>query len=64
MYDLYETWAKLSELCEEYTEQPLSHDIPFDEGYLFHCNFENIDTERFPSEREFMRGLADEETSN
>jgi hypothetical protein len=64
MYDLYEIWAKLSDLSEEYAEQPFFHDIPFEDGYLFHCNFENVDVGRFPSEREFMRALADEETSH
>ena len=64
MYDLYETWAKLSEFSEAYTEQPFFHDKPFDKGYLFHCNFENVDAERFPNEKEFRKELADEETSN
>jgi hypothetical protein len=52
MYSLYSTWVKLSSLCDEYTEQPFFHDKPFNEGYLFHCNFENVDAERFPSWRD------------
>jgi hypothetical protein len=53
IYRLYDIWAKLKELQKEpYTEQPFFKDVPFDEGYLFHCNFENVDTSRFPNMKE------------
>lgn len=48
IYDLYETWAGLASVVEEFSEQPFFHDKAFKEGYLFHCNFENVDTDRFP----------------
>jgi hypothetical protein len=53
IYRLYDIWARLMEMQEEvYVEQPFFKDIPFDEGYLFHCNFENVDASRFPNMRE------------
>lgn len=52
IYYLYDTWVGLAEIAEEYSEQPFFHDKPFKEGYLFHCNFENVDADRFPNLRE------------
>jgi hypothetical protein len=53
IYRLYEIWARLRELQEEtFTEQPFFKDVPFNEGYLFHCNFENVDAVRFPNMKE------------
>lgn len=48
-YDLYWQWADLSELAEPYVEQPFFKDWPRHEGYMFHCNFDNVDAARFPS---------------
>ncbi len=55
VYYLYETWAGLADVVEEFSEQPFFHDKPFKEGYLFHCNFEDVDANRFPSWREQLR---------
>jgi hypothetical protein len=55
MYYLYDTWAGLAELAGEYSEQSFWHDKPSKEGYLFHCNFENVDTDRFPTWHEERR---------
>lgn len=49
VYDLYWQWAALSELVQPYVEQPFFKDWPFDEGYMFHCNFDGVDVTRFPS---------------
>jgi len=49
VYYLYETWDGLAEVVEEFSEQPFFHDKPVKEGYLFHCNFEDVDSNRFPS---------------
>ena len=49
MYYLYETWAGLAEVVQDFSEQPFFHDKPFEEGYQFHCNFENVDADRFPN---------------
>lgn len=56
MYYLYDTWVGLAELAGEYSEQPFWHDKSFKEGYLFHCNFENVDNDRFPTFYEEARG--------
>lgn len=55
IYRLYEMWAELAELQTEYIEQPLFKDVLFEEAYQFHCNFENVDTSRFPNVEE-LRG--------
>lgn len=52
IYYLYDTWAGLAGCVEEYSEQPFFHDKAFNEGYMFHCNFENVDATRFPNWRE------------
>jgi hypothetical protein len=50
IYRLYDIWDGLLELQEEeFIEQPFFTGINFDKGSLFHCNFENVDTERFPN---------------
>lgn len=52
IYRLYEIWARLKELQSEYIEQPFFKDWSFKGGYMFHCNFENVDTLRFPNSKE------------
>ena len=49
IYYLYDIWAYLNEHKEEYIEQPFFMDWHFNERYLFHCNFENVNTQRFPN---------------
>lgn len=48
-YRLYEIWAGLLKLHTEYVEQPAHKDWSFKEGFMFHCNFENVDSSRFPN---------------
>lgn len=52
VYWLYEIWSFLHENSIEYTERPVFFDWHLKEGYLFHCNFKNVDRGRFPSKRE------------
>jgi hypothetical protein len=49
VYDMHYVLSDLCELAEDYTEQPFFKDWPMEEGYLFHCNFENVDETRFPT---------------
>lgn len=49
VYWLYEIWLTLKKYCAEYSERPLQLNWPSDGEYLFHCNFDNIDDERFLS---------------
>lgn len=48
VYPLYFIWAELKELSVSYTEKPFFADWNIN-MHAFHCNFENIDTSRFPS---------------
>jgi len=51
-YSLYEIWAELSEYGEDYREKPLFMDWHLSEPRDFHCNFEGVDSRRFPSVRD------------
>ena len=51
-YRLYWQWSDLADLAEVYVEQPFFKDFYLKEGYMFHCNFENVDSTRFPNSRE------------
>lgn len=55
IYYLYDIWVKLCELQETYMEQPMFKDWLRDEAFMFHCNFENVDTLRFPNSKELRR---------
>jgi hypothetical protein len=50
-YFLYEIWDRLCNLAEEYRERPFFMDWHLKEPSLFHCNFERVDEDRFPSVR-------------
>ena len=52
VYDLYNIYVRLYELQSEYIEEPLLKNIPSDKGFMFHCNFENVDNLRFPNSEE------------
>lgn len=52
VYWLYDIWTTLNEYNVKYTERPFFLNWPLKGEYLFHCNFENVDRERFPSMRE------------
>jgi hypothetical protein len=55
IFDLYSVWAELADIVPEYTEKPLFMDWPACEGYLIHCNFENVDEDRFPNADQAFR---------
>jgi hypothetical protein len=55
IYYLYDIWAYLNKHNEEYIERPFFMDWHFNERYLFHCNFENVNTQRFPNMDEERR---------
>ena len=50
-YFLYEIFDGLCGLSEEYRERPFFMDWHLKEPSLFHCNFERVDEDRFPSVR-------------
>jgi hypothetical protein len=52
VYWLYTIWTCLYENYDEYIEKPFFFGWNSKEQYLFHCNFEKVDTHRFPSMRE------------
>lgn len=54
VYWIYEIWNTLYEYSVEYIERPFFMNWHLNEEYLFHCNFKNINQERFPSMRERM----------
>jgi hypothetical protein len=55
IYRLYEIWSRLGELQTEYIEQPFFKDWRMDDGYMFHCNFDNVDASRFPNTEEWIK---------
>jgi hypothetical protein len=50
-YFLYEIWGGLRGLAETYRERPFFLDWHLREPSLFHCNFDGVDEDRFPSVR-------------
>lgn len=52
IYYLYDIWTYLYEHQEEHIEQPFFKDWPIREQYMFHCNFENVDIDKFPNSDE------------
>lgn len=58
VYFLYNIWAGLKDLTDSYSEVPMANDLCFRQQYLFHCDFENVDDDRFPTFSEFMRTLT------
>lgn len=52
IYHLYWQWSDVADIAEEYVEQPFFKDFYLKEGYMFHCNFENVDFTRFPNSRQ------------
>lgn len=54
VYWIYDIWTTLNEYNVEYSERPFFLNWHLKEEYLFHCNFENVDRERFPSMREHL----------
>lgn len=55
IYYLYDIWAELYELQKEYIEQPMFKDWHHNKAFMFHCNFENVDTSRFPNSKEDLK---------
>jgi hypothetical protein len=62
VFYLYDIWTFLNGHKEEYVEKPFFMDWRLHKRYQFHCNFENVDINRFPNTdqerllREKMRG--------
>ena len=52
VYWLHGIWTFLYEHSEKYTEQPFFLDWRLQKGYMFHCNFENVDKNKFPNSLE------------
>lgn len=52
IYHLYDLWEILFRYAEDYHEQPFFKDFQLHTPYMFHCNFENIDSARFPNAEE------------
>ena len=52
IYYLYDIWNYLYEHQEEHIEQPFFKEQPKREQYMFHCNFENVDIDKFPNSDE------------
>jgi hypothetical protein len=50
VYNMHSLLCGLRKLAEDFTEEPFFKDWPTDEGYMFHCNFGNVDDGRFPAE--------------
>jgi hypothetical protein len=46
----------LNDLVEDYSEEPFFLRFQVEGGYLFHCNFENVDEERFPTHDQSIKG--------
>lgn len=66
-YFLYHIWHELREYAEDYRERPFFMDWHLKEVHLFHCNFENVDPERFPSSvgnKEYFEKLKARRRSN
>lgn len=49
VFYLYDIWTFLHDHREEYIERPFFMDWHLHERYQFHCNFENVDINRFPN---------------
>lgn len=49
VYRSYEQWEFLSERAQPFVEKPFFLDWTLKREYLFHCNFENVNDEQFPS---------------
>lgn len=60
VYWIYDIWATLNEYDVVYKERPFFMNWHLNEEYLFHCNFENVDSERFKSMCEHL----DEKSAN
>ncbi len=55
VYWLYEIWTTLNRYNIRYTERPKLLNSQIKEPYLFHCNFENVNSGRYPSVRESIK---------
>ena len=48
IYRIYDKWERLEEFSAEYSEQPFFKDWHL-RDYQCHCNFENVNSLRFPN---------------
>jgi len=49
IYGIYNLWSALADLAKPFVEKPPLMDMRMNDGFLFHCNFENVDEVRFPA---------------
>jgi hypothetical protein len=56
VYGMYNLWAVLTGLATTFVEKPPLIDMPMDDGFMFHCNFQNVDATSFPTTQELLRG--------
>lgn len=57
-YRVYEVWEFLSRHDPQFIEQPFFLEWGLQGEYLFHCNFETVDTSRFPTMDDRFRSLS------
>ena len=62
-YDLYEIWAWLDDHARGYTEKPSMMDWNVDKLFMFHCNFKNVDKQRFPNLEELRQQTIEDPES-
>ena len=55
IYYLYDAWSYLNQHCEAFAEKPMHMGWKCSEPHLIHCNFENVDTDRFPTMQDYLR---------
>jgi len=63
VFDLYETWATLRDRTRPYVEQPFFIDWHLGDARMFHCNFEGVDTAKYPNMDEAIRAREKQEPS-
>lgn len=56
VYWIYDIWTTLYDYRVEFEERPFFLNWHLKEEYLFHCNFENVNRNRFKSMRERIEG--------
>lgn len=61
VFHLYEIWAALRDYTRLYVEQPFHLDWYLGERYMFHCNFEGVDTATYPNMDEEIRAREKQE---
>ena len=61
VYELYFLWKVLFEAsssCSDHIEEPFMKSFPGKSWEMFHCNFKNVDSKRYPNSKEQMDQLG------